>query len=175
MNPIRILASVLVVMTTMSSAYAQEDSFISTLWNKSANEYKIGDRFSFKVIPKLKSYIYVFYIDHKDHLLALYPGQVLNRQSFTKESPLTVSSITKGVLKIDSHRGYLLTVAIKDDVTGRKIRDFVLGHEDFNLLAPFDPHLDITGKQLIDRFKMLKADHPQQFHFMVEEAPRASK
>ena len=154
-------------------ARAISNEFISTVFNKSAREYKQGDVFSVKITPKSRAFIYVFYVDHKNYSHALYPGQVDNENPVKPDNPLTVSKMTQGVLTIDSNQGKLITVALLDNQEGRRIRDFVLSEEDFMYMNPFLHRLDISGTQLMGRFQMLKKEHPQSFHFMVENAPRA--
>ena len=156
------------------SASATRESFISTVWNKAAAEYKLGDVFSVRIKPRTSSFIYVFYVDHKNEAHALYPGKVANRFPVQPDRPLTVSKMTQGVLTIDRHQGKLITVAVEDSREGRRIRDFVLSEEDFMYMNPYSRRLDISGTQLMDRFQLLKDDHSGTFHYRVENAPRAN-
>lgn len=156
------------------SASANRESFISTVWNKAAKEYRLGDVFSVRIKPRASSFIYVFYVDHKNQAHALYPGKVANKFPVQPDRPLTVSKMTKGVLTIDRHQGKLITVAVEESREGRRIRDFVLSEEDFMYMNPYSHKLDISGSQLMDRFQLLKDDHPNTFHYRVENAPRAN-
>lgn len=159
------------------SAQVANDWFISTVWSKpKVNQYKYGEKFSFKIVPKLDSFVYVFYIDQSDGTIQVYPGKPQNNEIVTKENPLEIKRVLNEVMRVNGQKGKLITVAVVSARHSKQIKDSVLSEEDFDMLKlKVHPKLDIKGSQLLKRFRLLKTEYPNKFHYLVENAPRSEQ
>lgn len=163
----------LIQMSGSNTVQARQIEQISTSLKFRKKVPKPGDPFSITIIPKEKSFIFLFYIDDKDRAVSLYPGQAANYEIISRDDPLVVDSITNNAIKINTKKGKLITVAIRFSKQGRKVKELVLKKSDFSKEKPLKHRLSLTGNQLIERLEFMRADYPRIFHYLVEDAPQA--
>ncbi len=163
----------LLSFSLIGPASARTSEAITTVVKTGKTRPKPGDPFSMTIVPREKSFVFLFYVDDRDHAFSLYPGQSANYSIISREDPLTVDSITNNTIKVDSKKGKLISVAVLYGKDGRKIKDLVLKNSDFNNKKPVKHSLSLTGKALIERLEFMRADHPRILHYLVEDAPQA--
>ena len=157
-----------------SLAVVQVPPTIETVWNKPERQYKYGDLFTITIVPKTKSYVYLFYVDDKDSVLALFPACDQENNIVSPEKPLKIDSIGNCCFRVDSSDGKIVVVSVEQSEGGKPLREKVLSKKDWIDTTNTTSKLRISGRQLLARLNTLSKKHANYICHSVEDAPKAA-
>ena len=170
------LVTLFVVLSpTIGRAETDGAPQMETLWNKPAHKYKYGDRFSITIVPRKKAYVYLFYVDEEDHVTNIYPSCHQESNIVTPEEPLKIETIANYALRVDSSKGKIVAVSVKDSERSEKFRQqlqVIRGEGRKQAQMSLDG-LKISGNSLINNLSKLSESNPKDICFNVEDAPRS--
>lgn len=162
-------------MASFHSIMGQISPMIESSWNKSPDDYEVGDPFSITLKARQKCFAYIFYINETDESMSLYPSRYQGNNIVGIEKPVFIDNVENHLMKVDSSHGRLLLVSIADGAGGRQIKRQLLKDEDWSDKWPTDHCLTISGSQLLDRLVSLRSKHPDLIYYSMENAPRAKE
>lgn len=146
-----------------------KNAFVQTSWNKPMHNYAAGDLFSIKVRPNRDSYIYVFYVNEQDKVIALYPTRYQPDNLVPRNQLLEIKDVNSHRLMVDRKQGKLITVSVlRKDLKNGVVRD-----TDWTEGLPERHGLGFTGAELRERVKKLQTEHANLISFTEERAPCA--
>ncbi len=157
-----------------SLAVGQVPATVDTVWNKPGHKYNNGDLFSITIVPKSKSYVYLFYIDDKDSVLALFPACNQKDNLVVPEKPLKIDSLADCCFRVDSRDGKIVVVLVEESEGGKALKDKVLSTKDWMDMSNTTSKLKVTGRQLLARVNSLSKKHANYISHVVEDAPKAT-
>ncbi len=155
----------------------QRDRLVDTIWNKPTHQYKYGDQFTITLVPKQKSFVYLFYISHDDKVMAIYPSRMTHKHTPGAHEPMEISTIKSSkceyALRVDSTPGRMVSAAIKDNEQGKLLRDKLINAADWAAIEPLEHTLKLSGDELLLRLKELSVQNSDEVFYSIEDAPKA--
>ncbi len=155
----------------------QRDRLIDTIWNKPTHQYKYGDQFTITLVPKQKSFVYLFYISHDDKVMAIYPSRMSHKHTPGCHEPMEISTIKSSTreyaLRVDSTPGKMVSAAIIDNEQGKLLRDKLINTADWAAIEPLEHTLKLSGDELLERLKQLYVQNSEEVFYSIEDAPKA--
>ncbi len=149
---------------------------IETVWNKPSHQYKYGDQFTVTLVPRQKSFVYLFYISNDDKVMAIYPSRMVHKHTAGSHEPMEISTIKSSkreyALRVDSTPGKMVSAAIKDNEQGKLLKEQLISHADWAAIEPQEHTLKLSGHELLERLKGL-SDKSSDLYFSIEDAPKA--
>lgn len=156
---------------------AERERLVDTIWNKPTHQYKYGDQFTITLVPKQKSFVYLFYISHDDKVMAIYPSRMTHKHTPGSHEPMEISTIKSSkceyALRVDATPGRMVSAAIVDNEQGKLLRDRLINAADWAAIEPLEHTLKLSGDELLSRLKELSTQNGEAVFYSIEDAPKA--
>lgn len=147
---------------------------LEVAWNKPSENYKLGDVFEYRIIPKEVAYIYSFYLKN-DRVSAFYPSAKQKSNLVDTKGVFIDSFNDEVVMLVDQNeKGLLVTVGVP---VGSEDEKFELVHSNeysTSSLIPDKLLLNISAETLFSRIQELREQNPRAT-VVIQKAPSAKR